>query len=283
MQSDIQRQILGAFLVALRPIARILLRFGIGFQEFSEISKTAFVDVATNDYGLRGRPTNISRVAVMTGLTRKEVRRIRIKIEAGNQLVFLKTTPMSEIVHRWHGEDEYLDSSGRPLILPFAGDNATFSSLVRKYGGDIPPGAMRTELKRVGAVEDDKQGNLKVLSRSIHPKLHHDKLITAVLHGLYPMITTIAYNVNPDRQDEAWIQKSVYTQSIRNSDIPRLRRISFDRLNGIVETIDDLFMAYETLHDQNESQNDENTVVIGVFYFEENSSEPFYSYQAGNT
>ena len=283
MQSDIQRQILGAFLVALRPIARILLRFGIGFQEFSEISKTAFVDVATNDYGLRGRPTNISRVAVMTGLTRKEVRRIRRKIEDGNQLVFLKTAPMSDIVHRWHGEDEYLDSSGRPLILPFAGDNATFSSLVRKYGGDIPPGAMRTELKRVGAVEEDKQGNLKVLSRSIHPKLHHDKLITAVLHGLYPMITTIAYNVNPDRQDEAWIQKSVYTQSIRNSDIPRLRRISFDRLNGIVETIDDLFMAYETLHDQNESQNDENTVVIGVFYFEENSSEPFYSYQAGNT
>ena len=283
MQSDIQRQILGAFLVALRPIARILLRFGIGYREFAEISKTAFVDVATSDYGLRGRPTNISRVAVMTGLTRKEVRRIREKIEDGNQLVFLKTAPMSDIVHRWHGEDEYLDSSGHPLILPFAGDNTTFSSLVRKYGGDIPPGAMRTELKRVGAVEEDKQGNLKVISRSIHPKLHHDKLITAVLHGIYPMITTVAYNVNPDRQDETWIQKSVYTQSIRNSDIPRLRRISFDRLNGIVETIDDLFMAYETLHDQNESKNDENTVVIGVFYFEENSSEPFYSYQAGNT
>ncbi|MDH3905625.1 MAG: DUF6502 family protein, partial [Gammaproteobacteria bacterium] len=73
MRDDIQRQILGAFLVVLKPIARILLRFGIGFREFSEIAKTAFVDVASSDFGLRGRPTNISRVAVMTGLTRKEV------------------------------------------------------------------------------------------------------------------------------------------------------------------------------------------------------------------
>ncbi len=84
MQNDIQRQILGAFLIALRPIARIFLGFGMGFKEFSDIAKTSFVDVATSEYGLRGRPTNISRVAVMTGLTRKEVRRVREKIKNGD-------------------------------------------------------------------------------------------------------------------------------------------------------------------------------------------------------
>ncbi|MFQ5549243.1 MAG: DUF6502 family protein, partial [Woeseia sp.] len=70
MQDKIQRQILDALLVAIRPLARALLRVGIGYREFAEISKAAFVDIATKDYGLRGRPTNISRVAVMTGLTR---------------------------------------------------------------------------------------------------------------------------------------------------------------------------------------------------------------------
>ena len=91
MQNDIQRQILGAFLIALRPMARILLKFGIGFREFSEVMKTAFVDVATRDFGLRGRPTNISRVAVMTGLTRKEVRRLREKLESGDNAVVVKS------------------------------------------------------------------------------------------------------------------------------------------------------------------------------------------------
>ena len=37
----------------------------------------------------------------------------------------------------------------------------------------------------------------------------------------------------------------------------------------VAESIDDLFMAYETLHENDESANDQNTVAVGVFYFEE--------------
>ena len=270
MQNDIQRQILGAFLVALRPIARILLRFGIGFREFAEIAKTAFVDVASREYGLRGRPTNISRVAVMTGLTRKEVRRLREKIEDGDSSVVVKATPLSEILHRWHAEPEFLDESGRPASLPFAGDEGSFSNLVKRFGGDIPPGAMRTELKRVGAISESDDGALQVVKRTVHPSGAHEKLITALVHALYPLASTISHNVDPEREGDPWIQVDTFSQSIRNGDLPRLRRISFDRLTEVAESIDDLFMAYETLHDNDQSENgDTNTVAVGVFYFEE--------------
>jgi len=269
MQDDIQRQILNAFLIALRPVARIFLRFGMGFKEFSDIAKTSFVDVATSEYGLRGRPTNISRVAVMTGLTRKEVRRVREKIQNGGQSVVVKTTPLSEILHRWHAESEFLNSSGRPAILPFSGEGVSFSSLVKKFGGDIPPGAMRTELKRVGAVVEDEQGHLRAVSRIVHPRMEHEKLVTAVVHAIYPLISTISHNVDPNREDDTWAQLSTFSQSIRGADVPRLRRISLDRLTELAETIDDLFMAYETLHENDGSDNDKNTVAVGVYYFEE--------------
>ena len=272
MQDDIQRQILGAFLIALRPIAKILLRFGIGFREFAELAKTAFVDVATSEYGLRGRPTNISRVAVMTGLTRKEVRRIREKIEQGDHSVVVKSTPLSEILHRWHGEEEFLDSSGRPNRLPFSGDVGSFIHLVKLFGGDIPPGAMRTELVRVGAVRECDDGSLEVVSRTVHPKGAHDKLIAALVHGIYPLAATVAHNVDPNKTGEGWAQMSAYSQSIRKSDLPRLRRISFDRLSEVAESFDDLFMAYETLHEANATETDSNTVAVGVFYFEEHDS-----------
>jgi hypothetical protein len=269
MQNDIQRQILGAFLVAMRPVAKILLRFGVGYREFAEITKTAFVDVATSEYGLRGRPTNISRVAVMTGLTRKEVRRIREKIGNGDQSVVVRATPLSEILHRWHADSEFLDETGRPAVLPFTGASGSFSNLVKRFGGDIPPGAMRTELKRVGAVRESKGGYLEVVSRTVHPKGAHEKLVTAMVHAVYPLISTVAHNVNPDREGEGWAQMSTYSQTIRKSDVPRLRRISFDRLSEVAESIDDLFMAYETLHENDESASDQNTVAVGVFYFEE--------------
>ena len=269
MQDDIQRQILGAFLLALRPIARIFLRLGIGYREFSDIAKTAFVDVATSEYGLRGRPTNISRVAVMTGLTRKEVRRVREKIEKGDLSVVVKSTPLSEMLHRWHSDNEYLDSAGRPVVLPFSGEGVSFSSLARKYGGDIPPGAMRTELKRVGAVIEDDEGNLQAVSRVIHPKGGHEKLVTAVVHAIYPLVSTIAHNVDPNRDDDTWAQFNTYSQSIRKIDVPRLRRISLDRLTALAESIDDLLIAYETLHENDGSDDDKNIVAVGVYYFEE--------------
>ena len=133
MQEQQQKKVLDAFQLVLRPIVKILLRYGIGYNEFAETVKTAFVDVGSTDFGIRGRPTNISRVAVMTGLTRKEVRRLRLKIESGENTVNVKTTPITEILTRWHSENDYLDSRGRPSILPFSGESQSFSSLVKDF------------------------------------------------------------------------------------------------------------------------------------------------------
>ena len=205
----------------------------------------------------------------MTGLTRKEVRRIREKIEDGDQVVVVKATPLSEILHRWHAEFEFLDDSGKPATLPFSGPSRSFSNLVKRFGGDIPPGAMRTELKRIGAIIETEDGELKVVKRTVHPKGAHDKLITALVHALYPLASTISHNVDPDREGDPWVQIDTFSQSIRKSDLPRLRRISFDRLSEVAESIDDLFMAYETLHDNDRSVSEKNTVAVGVFYFEE--------------
>ena len=55
-----------AFLALLKPLARLFLCFDRGFREFAELSKTAFVAVASDDYGIGGRPTNSSRIAAMS-------------------------------------------------------------------------------------------------------------------------------------------------------------------------------------------------------------------------
>ncbi|WP_156762778.1 DUF6502 family protein [Woeseia oceani] len=269
MQATAQRNVLRALLVALKPIAKMLLRNGIGFREFAEIAKSAFVDVSTNEYGLRGRPTNISRVAVMTGLTRKEVRRIRDKISSGDEDLVVKSNPLSEVLHRWFSTPEFLSANGTPLKLPFDGAGPSFTGLVRRFGGDIPPGAMRTELKRVKAIVEDGNGLLEAVKRDVLPHETTDKLITGLVHGLYPMASAIAYNTNPNIVGEPWTQRTAATKHVRNEDISRIRRISRDRLVEFTDSVDDLFMAYETLHGEDPTSNESETAIgIGVFYFE---------------
>jgi hypothetical protein len=273
MRDDIQRQILNALLIALRPLARALLRVGIGYREFAEISKTAFVDIATKDYGLRGRPTNISRVAVMTGLTRKEVRRIRNKTEAGDETYIARSTPMSELLHRWHTEDDFLDHAGAPKVLSFDGPGLTFSELVRRFGGDIPPGAMRTELKRIDAIVEQDDGTLKALKRHTTGADLHEKFINNLIFAVYPAALALAHNTSNDPDGVAWIQRTAKSQYIRPDDLKRIRRVAGDRLAEFAESIDDLFAAYESLYKRDAIESPQRAVGVSVCFFEEDKSD----------
>lgn len=271
MQDRIQEQIFKALLTALRPIAKMLLRNGVGFREFNEIAKAAFVDVSTKDYGLRGRPTNISRVAVMTGLTRKEVRRIRDKIDRGNEYAMSRTTPLGAVLSSWYGQSAFLDPSGDPLTLPFDGASPSFTDLVKIAGGDIPPGAMRTELKRIGAIRESEDGLLTPVKRYASPVGQDEQLIEGLLNGVFPLSSAVAHNSDPTRESDSWLQRTVMTTAVRREDISRLRRISHDRLEEFTVAIDDLYAAYETLHSSD--KDDEGplvgTIGVGVFYFED--------------
>jgi len=273
MQSDIQRQVLGAILLVLKPIARALLRVGVGYREFSEIAKTAFVETATSDYGLRGRPTNISRVAVMTGLTRKEVRRIRIKTDASEHTVVMRTTPVSQILHRWYTDEEFLNDKGSPKSLDFDGDGLSFTSLVKKYGGDVPAGAMRTELKRIDAIEQTDEGQLSPTKRVAYNIDLHDRLIGGLAGILYPAALNLAHNLDVEEGPDRWVNLAATSKYVRKSDKGRIMRISSDRIVEFVETIDDMYGAYEALSSQDTGADDNVAVGVGVFYFEENKSE----------
>ena len=121
MQEKLKQQVLDAFQLLMRPMVRILLRYGIGYREFVEVAKTTYVGVASSDFGIRGRPTNISRVAVMTGLTRKEVKRIRDKIISGERSVAVKTTPLADVLGARRSRDRPRFARGTLAALARAG------------------------------------------------------------------------------------------------------------------------------------------------------------------
>ena len=272
MQNSSNSIVLTALLKALRPIARFLMKAGIGYREFAEISKSAFVDVATSDYGLRGRPTNISRVAVMTGLTRKDVKRLRDKISAGTQIDMTRVIPPAEIIEKWHSDPEFVDTAGRPKVLNFEGPAPSFAGLVKKYGGDIPPGAMRTELKRVSAVHENKNGELTVTKKYFRPIDQDDQLKRALSQAIYGLALSIDHNLG-ETDEQSWVERVAFSTRIRTNDKSRVRRISQDRASEFVESVNDLFSAYETIYSDDEPDSESTTVGVGVYYFEADESD----------
>ena len=77
MAADLEKTVLKAVRRVLRPLIRLMLRHGITATAFQELARKEFTDVAFDDFPVRGRSQSVSRVAVITGLSRKEVARLR--------------------------------------------------------------------------------------------------------------------------------------------------------------------------------------------------------------
>lgn len=265
MTDSAQKPLFAAILAVMRPIAMTLLRFGVGYREFSDICKTAFVEAASDEFGIRGRQTNVSRVAAMTGLTRKEVRRI-------HSLNLLETLPSAvnhsvpaEVLHVWHTDPRFCGANGIPNALTFDIGPTSFSKLVNCCVGDIPPGAIRAELKRVGAVVEDADGLLVVQRRYYVPVEAADRLLQGLLFGLRPVAMTVAHNTRLIPADQRRFQRVVQNRSIpasRRYEVEQQLRI---RMGEFSEEIDDYFTEIES----GSSPVDAIALGIGLYYYED--------------
>ena len=269
MPNSIQENILRGMYGVMRSICRLLLRHEIGFREFSDLAKVAFVQVATEDYGIRGRPTNISRVAVMTGLTRKEVKRIR-DIDPKFVREFLsKRNPLAELLHYWNTDKNYCDSDGNPKALSFDGQGVSFQSLVKRCAGDIPVGAMRAELKRIGAISETKKGILEVNTREHFPKDVDERLLNGIDFGLRTLAATVDYNGDPHTVLPR-PQKFIHSSEISCDKLPSLEKVIREKIDLFSTDTDDLLSTAELKSD--ELGNDDKCLTVGVgvyFYLEE--------------
>ncbi len=153
----------------LRPLASLLLKCGMTWREFAEISRAVFVEVASREYGLRGRPTNISRVAILTGIGRRDVGKIRQALASAGQPLPNQTTDATRLLSGWHQDARFTGPDGRPADLALSGGGASFEDLARRYAPDVPASAMLKELKRVAAVAELAGGRLQVTRRFYQP------------------------------------------------------------------------------------------------------------------
>ena len=197
MNDPVSSALRNACRALLRPIALVLLRGGITWKEFADISKSVFVSVATDEFGIRGRPTNVSRVSILTGISRKEVKRQRDLLEADVDAVSSKTTDATRLLSGWHQDSEYQDR-GQPLPLPISGPAPSFASLFARYGGDTPEQTLIRELKAAGSVSEDADGRLVAMRRYHMPASLDEGAIRFFGTNLYDHANTLSNNLADD-------------------------------------------------------------------------------------
>jgi hypothetical protein len=248
---------------------------GLGWTEFLNVAKAVFVEVATEDYGLRGRPTNISRVAAMTGLSRKEISKIRSESITTRWTPSMEKSPANMVIHHWHHDPDFCMSPGVPRTLPFEGANS-FVALVRKYAGDIPPGAMRTVLCRTKTVSELPDKSLRAETRFIWPSDVYDDYIRNIAFAWSNFGNTVVHNTCLLSQEETGsvdlslgrFERSAWTESITPEAAEAFQKWVRTEGARFVEGADHWIGQHETPIDD-WAKSSKKTIGVGVYFFQE--------------
>jgi hypothetical protein len=249
MVSQSQRPIVTASLRWLWPIARWLLKSGVTWKEFAELSRGVFIEVAEKEFGLRGRPTNVSRIALLTGMTRREVRRYRDAAEAAPAVATARAEDdlnhASRVLAGWHLDAEFIDELGRPRALDAKGEGGTFEQLVRRYAGDIPVTALTKELLRSGSIERTATGGYRALRRFYMPRAMDGQAVERAGAVVADLAATVEYNLARDANEPSRFEGRAQNRHIDPRHLPAFRAFMEREGQAFLERCDEWLSTHE--------------------------------------
>jgi hypothetical protein len=181
----------------MKPLVRVLIRNGVSFGELGEVLKNVFVEVAARDFQIEDKKVSRSRIAIITGLTRKEVARQEDILQRGAALqVISNLNRVSRVLQGWHSDPVFTGPYGMPLELPFESSSGpSFTQLVREHSGDMAPRAMLDELLRIGVAQQTAAGAFKVLARVYIPRDFHPDAIERFGEVVNEFVSTAVFNL----------------------------------------------------------------------------------------
>lgn len=252
----------------LRPLVRLLLRHGVSHRTFTELAKWVYVDVATAEFSLETRKQSSSRVAVLTGLTRKEVSRLREQSQPVAQSQTEQYNRAARIIGGWLRDPAFRTRAGKPAVLPVHDGDGSFAALARRYSGDMPVRALLDELLRVGAVELDTRGRVKLLSRGYVPQGDSAAQLAILGTDVALLLDTIDRNL-AGADAEPRYQRKVAYDNLPDAALPEFRALAARDAQALLERLN----AWLAEHDRDTNPGvtgpGRNRAGVGIYYFEE--------------
>jgi hypothetical protein len=273
MSSDDNSKLLHTAIYRLcRPLVRILIRNGIPFSGFADIAKRAYVDVARDDFAVPGKKVSDSRISTITGLTRKEVRRVKtLSIHADDPTKHYYNRA-ARVIFGWIHDEDYSDEKQKPLLLPFEGKAPSFSELVKKYSGDVPPRAILDELEQVGVVSKLSDDRIKLMKRGYVPSTSEAEKLKLFGRDTAGLIDTIDRNIYTDK--EPFYQRKVCYDTLSAESRADIRAALEERGQELLIYFDAMMSERDlSINKHLQDKGDNKAAGIGIYYFEDDAFE----------
>ncbi|MFK7897153.1 MAG: DUF6502 family protein [Myxococcota bacterium] len=244
--------LLNAIHRVLGPLVRLLLRHQVTFPALAELLKRVYVEEATAHFALPDRPQTQSRLSLLTGIHRKDIK--RIQAEAGAP----ERTPPSvslgaQLVLQWTAEAAYQDSKGKPAALPrLAGDGnkPSFEGLVESVSKDIRPRAVLDEWLRLGVARLGADDQVRLVASAFVPSEGFEEKAYFFGRNMHDHAAAAAHNL--EGQGRPFLERNVYYARLRPESVDELRELASEVGMEALQTVNARALVLQK-RDQDES------------------------------
>lgn len=267
---DTKTHFVGSLRRVLRPIVRQSIRFGVSYAAFARLLKRLYVEVADEDFALPFKRQTDSRVALLTGITRKEIASLRARRAEGEALPDVEDSLATYAIGRWMAGPPYAAASGAPLRLTYESDDPSipsFSGLVRSLAVDIPVRAVLDELIRLGSVALHEDGEVELVREAHIPSADIEAVLGVLGADPAELYTTIAHNI--DDPAHPWLQRKIAYDNIGSEGLETLRAESRKESEAFVRRINRLLSSHDRDRHPDSPGGRRSRVSVGIYYFED--------------
>ena len=223
----------------LDPLVRLLLTVGIGVGDFLSLVKVAYVRAARDQAReTRGelRP-HVSRIAVVTGLTRAEVAAI-LDADTDEWRTSDRGRQRAErVLSGWWNDPDFQTSTGEPAVLPVSGSRKSFKALVRRYSNEPRATPILEELLRVKAVRQRQDGTLQALSRTYATVRWDPAGIESLGDQMNELCDTLLYNL--ENPGQLRLVRRIVNAQLDPRYRPMLVRDIQSQVSSLADSLDD--------------------------------------------
>jgi Family of unknown function (DUF6502) len=266
MNDAVKKPLLAACRFLLQPMVRILLRHGVSYGEFSDAVRAAYIDIAETEILKSEGDKSDSRLAIVTGMPRRDVERIR---ETGPS-TDSQANPnwIARVLQGWSMDPEFLGPYGVSLDLAVKDEPRSFLHLCRKYAGGVPHQVLLDELCRVGAATRLEGEYVRLENRTYLPAPLDPAGLERLGNVVNYFIDTVDHNLQKTKQGGGRFERYAITMSgLSVNGMSAFDSLIRERGQKFLEEIDDWLGENEVKPGIEIIEGDAVRTGIGIFHF----------------
>ena len=249
----------------LKPIARLCIHFGIDYRKLSEMLKGAFVSVANEEFKVNGKSQTDSRIALLTGVHRKDVRRLLGR--APNKAAGRQLGLVANLIAQWLAMPEFLNEDGEPKPIPrnpHPDHKTSFTSLAEALTNDIHPRALMDECINRGIVKLTGDDMVHLIVESLVPADDLDEKAHFFGQNIHDHIAAAEHNLNGNQPP--FLDRFVWHEGLTESDTKIIAAAARRAAMNALKLVNNQAVHYKQQH-YDEAARPEYKIHFGTFFY----------------